>query len=318
MAQYPELHEKNFIGIARLWDSQNPPPTFEVLPPKTTPFHFSWRIVKDPNTMAPYVAEGADTPLTDAEASYESFVCREARLGAKITQREINFGIGDVVYNRVTALVNAINLTRLWDNIQTICGYNVHQPLSLQRMKTGIAGKPHGTGTAKAWNESGADPIADILAMKTIMAKGGYRPRNIYMPLEEYEALQNNSEIIDQIKYTDGTLLVRGEIERIKGLNVRVVDQYWKARKPNGEEEKHFVLRDQVILTAENVGFTGIAEPMSGTAPMLDRWWEKKQRSVYMHAFSSFVTVVEDYAKIGIITGTDVNASTTTPAPVPS
>lgn len=304
--QYPSLLKKNFIGISRIWDQKFPPATFATLPFRNMPFHFTWRVTIDPAMLAPYVNEGADTPLSDAETKLEHFVCRESRLGAKISQREINFGLPNVVQQRTTSLVDAINLTREWQNIQALTGTNVNQPLALTRLNLAQAGVPHGVGTPKAWDESGADIIKDILAMKTdMLKKAGKQATDIYMPINEYEHLHNDPEILDQLRYTSGSLLTDGRLTMIKGLRIHVVASFWKERKKNSEEIKHFILENKCILTTGIVGFTAVAEPMTGSAPMMERWLENKSRSIFIHGFSSFVPVVEDYGRIGIISGTD-------------
>jgi len=307
--QYPALLAKNFIGIARIWDKQFPSPTREALPARNMPFHFAWRVQLNPAIMAPYVQEGADTPMSDAETKLENFVCKESRLGAKITQREIGFGLPNVVQTRTTHLVDAVNLTRTWENINALTGVNVNQPLALARLNVAVAGKPHGTGTAKAWNEEGASIIKDILAMKTDVTKktGGLMPDKVFMPLDEYEAMHDDPDILDQLKYTSGDLLVNGQITRIKNLKVIPIANFWKSRNKDGSETKNFILQDKVIVCCGGLGFTAMAEPMKGAAPMMERWYEKSKRSVFIHAFSSFTSVIEDYGKIGIITGTDVN-----------
>jgi len=304
--QYPELLTKNFIGIARLWDQNNPPTTFDILPTRNMPFNFQWRVKINPAILAPYVQEGADTPLSDSEMKYESFLCKESRLGAKISQREIGFGLPNVVQSRTTELVDAINLTREWQNFQALIGNNVNQPLALTRINTAEAGKPHGVGTSiKKWNEEGAKIIDDIIGMKTdITKKCGMMARHIYMPLDEYEALHNNSDILNQLKYTQGDLLVNGRIEVIKGLRIHVTTSFWKTRNKDGSETKHYVLANKVIITTDNVGFTAVAEPKKGSSPEMERWWERKSRSILIHGYSSFTPVIEDYGKIGIITST--------------
>jgi len=308
-AQFPILLPKNFLGIARKWDQQFPHITRDVLPVRNTPFNFTWRVMIDPIIMAPYVQEGGDTPFSDAEVNVESFICKEARLGAKITQREMRFGLPDMVTERITQLTDAINLTRTWENIQALLGYNAQQPLALTRLNTAEAGKPHGVGSSVTpWTDADADIIGDILAMKTdILKRCQQLPTKLIVPLNEYEALHQNTEILDQLRYTSGNLLVNGQISRIKGLDVIVCANYWKERKANGEQVKHFMLEDKVIMLAPNVGFTAVAEPRGGAAPEMNRWWDYSQLSIMIHAYSSFTTVIQDYGKIGIITGTDGN-----------
>lgn len=304
--QYPSLLRKNFLGISRIWDKKFPPSTFNTMPMRNMPFHFAWRVTIDPAMLAPYVNEGADTPMSDAETKLEHFVCRESRLGSKISQREINFGLPNVVRDRTTSLVDAINLTREWQNIQALTGTNVNQPLALTRLNLAESGKPHEAGSDVAWDEEDAIIIKDILAMKTdILKQSGKVATDIYMPINEFEHLHNDPEILDQLRYTSGTLLVDGRLTMIKGLRIHVIGSFWKERKKTGEEVKHFILEDKVIMTTGIVGFTAVAEPLKGSAPQLERWLENKSRSIFIHAFSSFVPVVEDYGKIGIITGTD-------------
>jgi hypothetical protein len=304
--QYPSLLKKNFLGISRIWDKKFPPATFFTLPIRNMPFHFAYRVTIDPAMLAPYVNEGADTPMSDAETKLEHFVCRESRLGTKISRREINFGLPNVVRDRTTSLVDAINLTREWQNIQALTGTNVNQPLALTRLNLAVAGSPHGVGAPKSWDESGGDIIKDILAMKTdMLKKSGKVATDLYVPINELEYIHNDPEILDQLRYTSGTLLVDGRLTMLKGLRIHTIGSFWKERKKTGEEIKHFILEDKVIMTTGIVGFTGVAEPLRGSAPQIERWLENKSRSIFIHAFSSFVPVVEDYGRIGIITGTD-------------
>jgi len=306
--QYPALLAKNFIGLARIWNKQDIPPTFAIVPPRNMPYNFQWQVKVDPSLMAPFVQEGADTPMSDEQMKYEAFICKEARLGSQISQRAIRFGINNIVQSKTQGLVKAINLTRVYDNINTILGTNANQPLALARINTAVAGKPHGVGTAKGWDESANLIIKDILAMKTdILKKSGEVPTELYVPIDEYEFMHDDENILDQLKYTDGTLLVEGRITRLKGLNVHIVPHFWLERKKNGEDVKHWILQDKVIMSTKNVGFTAVAEPQSGSAPEMDRWYEKSKRSVMIHSFSSFTTVIEDYGKLGIISGTNSN-----------
>lgn len=306
--QFPELLPKNFIGIARIWDRQFPYVTNTILPVRNMEYNFQWQVYVNPATMAPFVSEGSDTPMSDAEQKFESFVCRETRLGAKISQRQIRFGIGNVVQTKVGQLVDAINLTRAYDNIQCLLGNNINQKdeFAVGRLQTAVAGKPHGSGTAKGWDEADNQIIADIIAMKTdVTKKCGRIPTDIYMPINELEYIHNDSEILDQLKYTSGDLLINGQITRIKGLKIHQVANFYKDRNKDGIDVKKWLLEDKVIVVAPNVGFTAVAEPRKGSAPEIERWWERKNRSIITHAYSSFCTVIEDYGKIGIISGTD-------------
>jgi len=304
--QYPSLLKKNFIGISRIWDKQAPPVTFQLLPPRPMPFHFAWQVAIDPSIMAPYVQEGADTPMADSEQKTENFVCKEARLGSKISQRAISFGIKNIVQRKVTNLVDAVNLTRVWENIQALTGTNANQSLALTRLNTAVAGQPHGSGTAKGWDEESNTLLKDIIAMKTdIQKKSGHMPEWLFLPIDEYEYLHDDSNILDQLKYTSGTLLVDGRLTRIKGLKIVIVPHFWKERAKTGVETKHWLLQDKAIVACSNIGFTAVAEPQSGSAPVMDRWYEKKARSVFIHGYSSFTSVIEDYGKIGIISGTN-------------
>jgi len=303
--QYPALLPRNFLGIARIWDEQKPFTMSSVFPARNMPFHFSWRVNVNPGQMAPFVGEGADTPMSDAEEKLETFVCQESRLGGKITSREINFGIPNVVMRRVTQLTDAVNLTRDWLGIQALSGVNANQADSVSRINTAVAGQPHGSGTAAGWDESSGVPLDDILAMATTIKKASMPPTKLFMPPNEIEYLQRNDEVLDQLRYTDNSLLVEGQIKRIKGMDIIEVSNFWKERKPDGTEVRHYVLEDKVIMTTPTVGFMAVSEPRAGSAPFVERWWDRSKRSIIVHAFSSFTPVVQDYARIGVITGTD-------------
>ena len=304
--QYPELLPKNFIGIARIWDKANPPQTFSILPPRNSQMHFEWPVQIDPAMLAPEVQEGGDTQFSDAEEKIEKFVCSEYRLGAKITQRAMQFGIARIVEKRVTQLVDAVNRSREFVNIQALLGNNPNQPLGVTRLNTFEAGDP--TGASHPWNDSNAVIIKDILrAKKLVEIKSGMNATDVFVPYDEYEAIHDDDKIMEQLKYTSGTLLTGGQITMIKGLRVHVMKNFYKSRKGRTPDEKIYMLQDKVIVTTNTPGWTAVAEPQQGTAPQVIRWPEEKSRSVLAHAFSTMCPVIEDYGQICIITNTNAN-----------
>jgi len=303
--KYPSLLPKNMMGLSRMWDKEHPPFTFMIMPPQNSNYNFQWPVMVNPSAIAEEVEEGAESPLMDAEERIESFVCREFRLATKISQRLITHGIRNVVRSKTENLVDAVNKAREYLNLLALTGSNLNQ--SVDRLNVGKAGQVEDpTDDAKAWNEDGAKILDDVIAMKDLVEKYSGEPaRYMFVPRAEYKALQKDSEIKDEIKYTRSDLLTSGEIPMIKGLQVIKVSNFFKNRKKTGEDARIELLTDKVLITTAKVGFTAVAEPMNGTAPIIDRWEEKKQRAVYMHAFSSFCPVIEDYSRIGVITDTN-------------
>lgn len=293
-AQYPALLPKNFLGIVRTWDEAKPARTQRVLPNKNTPFNFMWRYGVEPGELAPYVEEYDETPLTSAMMSYESFICREAREGFAISERELTWGIEDVVLRRSHHIVDAINRRMEWECARALGGQNDFQNVDrLNRISV-----PAGS----EWDQAGSDPIGDILSMKNGIERAcSIEPNVLLLPWNEYEYLQEHSDVIDQIKYTDPTFLAKGRITTLKNLELVVLGGFWKSQAG----VRSYILEDRCIMCAAPVGFTGIAEPKAGAGPETTNWHSENQRAFFYSAWKSFVPVIEDYAKIGIINNTD-------------
>jgi hypothetical protein len=300
--KFPSLLPKNMMTLARFFDQEHPPFTFQVLPPRNVKWNFQWPVIINPSAIAEEVDEGAEAPLMDAQEKIESFYCREFRLATKITKRLIDFGIHNVVRSKIQFLTEAVEKAREYLNVLALTGTNRNQ--SVERLNKFKAGTGTG-GTAKKWNESGAKILDDIIDMKDKIEKlSGRVPTTLYVPTDEYTAMQKDSEIIDQLKYTDKSLLNNGEIMVVKGIRIQKVSNFFKDRKKTQEDDRIYLLEGKCIMTTNNVGFTGIAEPMRGSAPEVERWWEMSQRSIFIQAVSSFVPVIEDYSRVGIIEDT--------------
>ena len=253
--QYPELLEKNFVGITRIWNKENPPATFNVLPPKSRPFHFSWRVMRNPAIVAPRVPEGGKTPMMDMKTEYESFVCEEYRLGTEISERQLEYGLPDTVRQKTEALVSAINKRRDYEGILAMTGTNVNQPLALERITQIDVGK--------AWNESGVDILDQIKQAKlAVKQKAKRKATDLYLPTEEYLALENDSEVIDQQKAVRQGLLPDGSITMVKGLRIHEIDAFFIERLKDDSEVTRWLLEDKVIVVAgSELGYMGISEP---------------------------------------------------------
>jgi hypothetical protein len=271
------------------------------LPFKKMPFNFTQRIKIDPLLMAPEVQEGGSTPLTDREYIVEKFVCTPYKIGGLITEQQIEHGIADAVTDITQELVDSVNLSITYDNIMRLQGVGAPTTRALARLNLAIAGKPHGVGSAVAWSDPTSDIIKDILAMKTnIKKRSGAKAVAMYVPTDEYEYIMKNNGIKEELKYVRPDFLTNGEIAMVKGVKIYEVDTFYKDRVK--KDEKIPILEHKAIMVAEDVGYTAYASASS--APILDRWEDKDRRAVVVQARSNSVSVIKDYGKIGIISGT--------------
>lgn len=305
--EYPELLDKNFLGIARAWDQYHPSVLGVAFPERPAPFNFQWRVRINPGEAAPLVGEGAKTPLKDEYWTYEDFVCAETREGFQIFERETKFGLPNIVASRTQAMTGALNTRLEWEGIKSLRGVatRLNSDQSVARLGSGAA-----TDTWDAAAATGA-PLTDIInGIKTILQASGKAATHVFMPINEYFYLLDHGDIMDQLKYVDPSLLTDGMLAIIKGLKIVKVTGFYKTDATSfAVANKNWIFRDQVIVAACPVGFMGIAEPVT-----VRRWEDYDTRSLFVQGFKSFVPVVEDYGSIYVITNTDSDVATAVPA----
>lgn len=77
-----------------------------------------------------------------------------------------------------------------------------------------------GTGVATAWDASSSTPITDIaLQAASMMQKTGHYPNTLVIPPDVYNALINNDDIVDRIKYTQKGVVGRDLLANVLGLD---------------------------------------------------------------------------------------------------
>jgi len=293
-AQYPELLPKNILGIARIYDKNHPPVTQTVLPAKNSPFHFQWNVNIDPGQMAPYVTEGGNTPLINQNVDYETFVCRETRVGCQITNREVDFGLKATVTTRTQSLVDACNLAQEFESVQALTGTNLYQN----------TGRMTSTAVANPWSDfTNGTPVRDIIDMKTnVEKKSGQIGKHLFLGWDEARYFMEHPQVLDEVKYTTPALLESGLFPYVKGLQLHTIGGFYKSAIAASTTARTYLLSTKGIVTTDNVGFTAIAEPKAGTAPQMYRWEDVDRQSIVLAAKKSFVPVVEDYSRIGVMT----------------
>jgi len=307
MAQYrDQLLPKNFTGISIVWDEQYPPVTRGILPFKQTKFNFTQRIKIDPLIMAPEVQEGGKTPLTDREYIIQKYVCTPYKLGGLLTEQMIENGIDDAMVDVTSEVVDAVNLSITYDNVNKLQGVGVEDNRALSRLNTAIAGKPAGVGTATPWSDTDADILKDITSMrKRIRKASGKVARAILVPPDEYESIQNNEGIIEQLKYVTPDFLSNGEIPMIKGIMILEMETVYKDKNKRAEsDEKIPMLENKVIMVADDVGYTAYAQ--GAPNPITQRIMDLDRDAVMVKAKANSTTVIKDFGRIGIISGTNV------------
>lgn len=320
MRQYPSLLPKNFLGNIRLWDAQLPLVTGRIFPQRGNEnWNFQWRIQIEPNDMAPSVGDGSKTPMSDHKYKYEQFVHKEYRNGFTVLEREVKFGLPNVISSRTRGIVNSMKLAMEYIAVESLIG-TYYANTSMQA--TTFARQQSLTlGAGAQWDMPGSDPVGDILHVKTGVAKMcGERVRDMLIGFNEEEYLHNHPNILDQLKYTDGNLLVSGRITTIKGLNMLTVQGFYKLKAALAEygetgnlnEDtynypsaagtliKRFLLEDYAILVAPNLGWISVAEQLTNR-----QWHDIDTRRFFYQIYKSVVPVVDDAGRIGLIKNTD-------------
>lgn len=306
--EFPELLEKNFLGISRLWDQAHPYVLNVAFPERGgQPWHFQSRIRIHPGLVAELVGEGANTPLEDEFWTYEKFVSAETRAGFQVFERETKFGLGNIVSQRSEAITDSINKRLEWEAIKALRGVTtrLNSDQSVARLQSAAA--------TDEWDAAAATgaPLTDIInAIKLIHKASGFKATHIFLPLDEYYWLHDHGDILDQMKYTDPSLLTDGMLSILKGLKLVEVTGFYKTDPTSFDpDDKTFIMQDQVIVAACPVGYLSIAEPLT-----IRRWEDEDTRSLFVQEFKSFIPVVEDYGKICVITNTNTDVATAVPA----
>ncbi|MHC1591792.1 MAG: hypothetical protein ACXQS8_06885 [Candidatus Helarchaeales archaeon] len=320
--QFPELLPDYWLPLVRVFDAFEEPNTFSILPPQKTPYAFKWRIFVDPAGMSPMMMnEMGTTPMTGQRAVYESFETRFTKEGFYITQKELDFGLPNIIQMETRRVIRDINRRTEYVNLQALQG-NTWNTQFTGRMST---------MTRPTWQNSGGTPIRDVLTISyQIWRMCGERPDTMFLGPGEYMFLQDHATILQYLGLGSGMatpndLLCSDLVQCIKNLTIKTINGFYKedptdyalyvsgnarAGQPGlGDTtmdtttapNKHWLLQDRAIITAGQVGFTGIAKNVDVSA----RQWEDEDLGVLKWKFERYFTpVIEDYGKIGVITFT--------------
>jgi len=327
-SQYPELLPEYWLPMVRVFDSFEEPDTFSILPPRKTPYAFKWRIFIDPAGMSPMMSnEVGATPMTGQKAVYEHFETEFTKEGFYLTQKELDFGLDNIMQMEIRRVVRDINRRTEYVNLQAIQG---------NTWNTQFTGRLI-TMTRPTWQGNGGTPIRDVLtAMLRVWKMSGELPKFIFLGPDEYMFLQDHTTILQYLGLGSGmrepnALLCHDMINCIKNLTIKRINGFFKedatdyglylAGTPRvgqlglgdvdmdtvAAPNKHWMLQDRAIITTGNVGFTGIAKDVD----VANRQWEDVDLGILKWKFERYFTpVIEDFGKLAVVTftGTTRNA----------
>ncbi|MHA1277352.1 MAG: hypothetical protein ACTSQ8_09195 [Candidatus Helarchaeota archaeon] len=320
--QYPELLPEYWLPLVRVFDSFEEPNTFSILPPKPTTYSFKWRIFVDPAGMSPMMQdEVGKTPMTGQRAVYEKFETRYTKEGFYVTQKDLDFGLPDIISTETRRVIRDINRRTEYVNLQALQG-NTWNTQYTGRMST---------MTRPTWQNSGGTPVRDVLTISYhIWRMCGERPDRMFLGPGEFMFLQNHTTILQYLGMGSGMalpndLLCSDLVKCIKNLTIQTISGFYKedatdyalytsgnprAGQPGlgdttmsttSAPNKHWLLYDRAIITAGDVGFTGIAKNVD----VEYRQWEDVDQGILKWKFGRYFTpVIEDYGRIGLITFT--------------
>lgn len=145
---------------------------------------------------------------------------------------------------------------------------------------TGIGGGASGTdltGGATAasnqfvqWNRSGSDPIGDVMTQHIGMARAtGMRPNVLVIGPAVYQALLNNTSILDRIKYTNGDVGNSGMVgeqllARAFGVDRIVVTWTIENTGPMGGTDNFAFMNNKTALLVYAAPNPGLMQPSGG------------------------------------------------------
>jgi len=327
-AQHPALHPDYWIPQAKVFDATLPMFTEDILPMKKVGNRrFKWRTNIGTGAMAPYKGESTKTPMITAYAMKEEYETRRLKVGFNITEDELDEGLPGVMEQLTQECIAMIKRRMAFVNLFAMQGITWNA-VSTARM--------HAL-TRPTWQASGGTPIADVLIMMLrVWKRAGVRPDTIYLGPDEHFFLQNHNTIVTYLGLGSGIrgesdLLCRDMIYCIKSLNIKVVDsQYkespwsyalWQAGTPfpgapglgdlNADSSTNvsirWMLRDRAIITAGKLGFTAYTK----NPGINNHQWVDDDTGDVMHKFEAeFCPVIEDYARLGVITFTGTTRGT--------
>ncbi|MBR6421944.1 major capsid protein [bacterium] len=120
------------------------------------------------------------------------FVLQEHDLAIPIDRREFSEADYDLQFQAVEDGLNAIDL-KLEKEVADIC----------QNADNYAASHKKALATTTCWSESTGDPIADIAAAREVIRQDtGRYPNTLVLGASTFATLENNSKILDRIKYT--------------------------------------------------------------------------------------------------------------------
>jgi len=307
-----ELQPKTFLTAVRYFDKQAPFKLERFMPRRQVPdWSFRWRVRINSAGMAAIGEPNSKTEFHATDMRYEDFYCKEIKDGFYVTSFDLQTDRtpGNVIRILTQEMMERIRLREEYITLQAMLG-NTWNNQSTHRMVQGWALK---------WNDANSTPIADILkAKKEVTKQCGQIPKYLIVDLDTYNYLNNHSSILQQIMYTDKTLLSNGQIETIKNLQIIVIENFYKEPSDEsamlgapgrgdfeeskfdetipGPDNKRFFLQDTAIICTDTVGFLGRYGQMKG-----NNWIDKDTDIMYYNSWEDICPVIEDYGKICVL-----------------
>ena len=307
-----ELQPKAFLATLRYFDGQIPFKLEPFMPYINVPqWSFRWRVKIDTGRMAKVGEPNSKTEFHTTDWKYEDFYCKEIKDGFYVTSFDLatNKLPGSVVARLTEEMTNAIKMRETYIGLQAMMG-NSWNNQSTHRLVEGWALK---------WNDSSSTPIADILKAKRMVTKMcGQVPSLMILDLDTYDYLNQHSSIVQQIQYTDKSLLTNGQIETIKNLKIIVIENFYKEDSSEssmlgapgrgdlaeskfdetipGPDNKTFFLQDTAIITTPKVGYMGRFGGVRG-----NNWVDKDTDILYYNSWEDICPIIEDYGRICVL-----------------
>ncbi|RLC37211.1 hypothetical protein DRH29_02750 [candidate division Kazan bacterium] len=304
---YEELRPRTFLKLVRRWDEQFPLTLGNVFTEDTAPdWAFRWPIYIEPRHMTPFTEPNTQTPMITAAMKYEDFVCRQIKEGFWVNTFEIKYPLIKSIIPERTRMVRDAQALRIeYSLVQAAMG-NTWNNQNNARMSA---------GNALVWTNPNSTPIGDILQMQTyVYQMCQRRPSNLFLGWTAWQALLNHPAILNQMLYTRRDLLTNGMIEMIKGLQIHVVEGYYKeasdesnmvgapgrgdVREDISPTEKHWLLEDVALVTTSNIGKLFRA---TGEHEGVAQWEDVDKSKILYKLVRAFCPVIEDYARVGRI-----------------
>jgi len=306
-----ELLPDKFLEKAREWDQAFPTTFSAIFPEIQAPdWKFPWEVFIRPNDMAQFVAPNSNTIFVTEGLKKEDFACRMVKQGFWVNSFDLRYGrqwTAQTVARRTKQVHDSIKLRKEYCEMQCAQGTNWNGQLN-SRMRA---------ANALSWQNLNSTPLGDVLRMQLeVYRMSQKRPSYLFLGFLDWNSLHNHPAILNQLIYTDPSLLTNGMLSTLKTLQIKVVEGYYKEASTETNlhgspgrgdlqesivnEDKRWFMEDVALITTSQVGYLARIKSENKSMAAIS-WMDKDRDQILYKIMDAFTPLIEDYGRIGRI-----------------